>query len=72
MPGLDHNGIYVVSAFAITVVVLAAYTAYLWSRLTGLRRRRAGGDHSARNVTTAAPMVTTAQPASNASGSTRS
>jgi hypothetical protein len=39
MLGLDQNGVYLVSAFAITVAVLGGYTLYLWSRLRALRRR---------------------------------
>ncbi len=60
--GLDRNAPYLLSAFGITVVVLAMYALYLRSRLNALRR------HSGRNVSAAAPMVTTAQPASSASG----
>lgn len=41
MLGLDQNGVYLVSAFAITVAVLGGYTLYLWSRLRALRRRAA-------------------------------
>ena len=41
MLSLDQNGVYLVSAFAITVAVLGGYTLYLWSRLRGLRRRAA-------------------------------
>lgn len=69
---LDHNGGYVLTAFGITVIVLGAYAAYLGSRLTGLRRRRAmvGADQSARNVTAAAPIPTTAQTPSSAKGPT--
>jgi predicted Na+-dependent transporter len=66
---------FVLSAFVITVVVLGLYAAYLRSRLSGLRRRTAAlgsADQSARNVTAAAPMATTAQPANSPSGSTRS
>jgi hypothetical protein len=65
MLGLDQFGPYLVSALAITVVVLVGYGLYLRSRLMGARRREA---HSARNVNAAAPMATTAQPASNAKG----
>jgi predicted Na+-dependent transporter len=65
---------FVVSAFVITVIVLGLYAAYLRSRLTGMRRRAlaASADQSARNVSAAAPMATTAQPANSPSGSTRS
>ena len=66
---------FVASAFGLTVIVLGAYAAYLRSRLSGMRRRAsavASGDQSARNVTAAAPMATTAQPANSPSGSTRS
>jgi hypothetical protein len=68
---------FVVSAFVITVIVLGLYAAYLRSRLSGVRRRSlaassASADQSARNVSAAAPMPTTAQPANRASGSTRS
>ena len=71
---MDHNGSFVIAAFGITVVVLGAYAAYLRSRLSGLRRRAASAppDQSARNVSAAAPMATTAQPANTPSGSTRS
>jgi CcmD family protein len=41
MLGLDQNGVYLVAAFAVTVLVLGGYTLYLWSRLKALRRRRA-------------------------------
>jgi predicted Na+-dependent transporter len=65
---------FVVSAFVITVIVLGLYAAYLRSRLTGMRRRALSiaADQSARNVSAAAPMATTAQPANSPSGSTRS
>jgi predicted Na+-dependent transporter len=68
---------FVVSAFVITVIVLGLYAAYLRSRLSGLRRRASSastgsGDQSARNVSAAAPIATTAQPANSPSGSTRS
>ena len=46
MLGLDQNGGYVLSAFGITVVVLAGYALYLRSRLTALRRRRLGQSES--------------------------
>ena len=71
MLGLDHNASFLLWAFGLTVLVLGGYVAYLVSRLNGLRRR-AAASHSARNVTTAAPRVTTAQPASNASGASTS
>ena len=73
MLGLDQNGVYVLSALGITIVVLGGYALYLRSRLLGLRRRRAAAvmdDHSARNVAAAAPMPTTAQVASSAKGPT--
>ena len=41
MLGLDQNGVYLVTAFAITVAVLGGYTLYLWSRVRALRRRAA-------------------------------
>jgi hypothetical protein len=66
MLGLDQYAPYVLSAFGITVLVLGGYALYLRSRLLGLRRRRAG--YSGRNVTAAAPIVTTAQAASSANG----
>ena len=74
MLGLDQNAPYLLSAFGITLLVLAGYTAYLWSRLRAVTRR--GGrlasvdepDQSARNVSAAPPMATTAQPASSANG----
>ena len=62
LPTLDHNGVFLFVAIAITVVVLAGYGLYLASRLNGLRRR-----YSGRNVNAAAVMVTTAQAASSAS-----
>jgi hypothetical protein len=70
MPGLDHFGAYLIAAFGITVIVLAAYGLYLRSRLLGARRRSAAlvQNYSGRNVSAAAPMVTTAQPASSANG----
>jgi hypothetical protein len=64
MLGLDLNAGYVVSALGITVVVLGGYVLLLRSRLTGARR----GAYSARNVSAAAPIPTTAQPASSAKG----
>ena len=64
---------FVLSAFCITVIVLGAYAAYLRSRLSGMRRRAtSAADQSARNVTAAAPMATTAQTANSPSGSSRS
>jgi len=74
MLGLDHNAAYLLWAFGITVVVLGAYGLYLRSRLTAVRRRVLRQaqdervDYSARNVTAAAPMVTTAHAASSANG----
>ncbi len=73
MLGLDQNGVYVVSALGITILVLAGYGLYLRSRLLGLRRRSGSApaeDHSGRNVIAAAPMPTTAQVASSAKGPT--
>ena len=77
MPALDHYAPFLLSAFAITVVVLLGYLLYLRSRLQGARHRAAvmgadggssGGDYSARNVTAAAPRAATAQAASSANG----
>jgi hypothetical protein len=72
MLGLDHNASFLLSAFGITVVFLAGYALYLRSRLVGVQRRaaasRSGDDYSARNVSAAAPRVTTAQAASSANG----
>lgn len=72
MLGLDHYAPFLLSAFGITLVVLVGYALYLRSRLLGLRRRAAtiASDeaYSARNVTAAAPRVTTAQAASSANG----
>ena len=70
MLGLDHNAAYLLWALGITVVVLSTYGLYLRSRLTALRRRTAvqNDGYSARNVTAAAPMVTTAQTANSANG----
>jgi hypothetical protein len=68
--GLDHYAPFLLSAFGVTVVVLLAYVLYLRSRLMGVRRRasRMAADYSARNVSAAAPRVTTAQAASSANG----
>ena len=66
MLGLDHYAPFLLSAFGITLVVLAGYALYLRSRLMGLRRRVAA--YSGRNVNAAAPMVTTVQAASSAKG----
>jgi hypothetical protein len=77
MLGLDHNAGYLIWALGITVVVLAGYGLYLRSRLLGLRRRvlrqahderNGAASYSGRNVTTAAPMVSTAHAASSANG----
>lgn len=70
MPALDHNGAFLLSAFALTVIVLGGYALYLWSRLRGVRRAisMSGGDQSARNVNAAPPMVTTVQAPNNAKG----
>lgn len=65
MLGLDHYAPYLLSAFGITVIVLGGYALYLRSRLAAARKRQA---HSALNVSAAAPIVTTAQAASSASG----
>jgi hypothetical protein len=64
--GLDHYAPFLLSAFGVTLVVLSGYVLYLRSRLMGLQRRSTA--HSARNVSAAAPMVTTAQTASSAKG----
>jgi heme exporter protein D len=66
--GLDHYAPFLLSAFGITLVVLVAYVLYLRSRLNAVRRQR--GSYSARNVSAAAPRVTTAQAASSANGPT--
>ena len=69
MLGLDQNGVYLLTALGITVVVLAGYLLYLRSRLVGVRRRFASEpDHSGRNVQAAAPRQTTAQIANSAKG----
>jgi hypothetical protein len=70
MPALDHYGVYLMSAFGLTVVVLAAYGLYLRSRLLGAHRRSAAlkQTYSGRNVSAAAPIVTTAHPANHANG----
>jgi CcmD family protein len=65
MPVLDHNAGYVVSAFAITWLVLGGYLLYLRSRLSALRRRAV---HSERNVAAAAPRPTAPHAASSANG----
>jgi len=69
--GLDHYAPFMLSAFAITVVVLVGYALYLRSRLQGAQRRAAalnGDDYSARNVSASAPRVITAQAASSTNG----
>jgi hypothetical protein len=66
MPELDHYGAYLLSAFGVTVVMLGVYALYLRSRLVGARRRAQA--YSGRNVSAAAPIVTTAQPANSANG----
>jgi hypothetical protein len=70
--GLDHYAPFLLSAFGITLIVLVGYVLYLRSRLMGLRGRaqgRGGAEgHSGRNVSAAAPRVTTAQAASSANG----
>ena len=66
MLGLDHYAPYLLSAFGITLVVLVGYVLYLRSRIQAARRQRSS--YSARNVSAAAPRVTTAQPASSANG----
>ena len=66
MLGLDQYAPFLLSALGITVLVLVGYALYLRSRLSGLRR----GPQSARNVSAAAPMHTTAQAASSANGPT--
>jgi hypothetical protein len=70
MLGLDQNGSFLIAAILISVLVLAGYSWYLSSRLRGLRRRAAAeaADQSARNVSAAPPMPTTAQAASSANG----
>jgi hypothetical protein len=82
MLGLDHNAAYLLWALGITVAGLGTYGLYLRSRLMALRTRvlRQAQDerarpgqgepvtYSARNVTAAAPMVTTAHAASSANG----
>jgi len=71
MLGLDHYAPFLLSAFGITLVVLLGYVVYLRSRLSALRRRAAdlgAQDYSARNVSAAAPSMTTAQAASSANG----
>jgi hypothetical protein len=65
MPGLDQNASFLIWALAITIVVLGGYALYLRSRLIALRKR-AARDQSERKVSTAAPMPTTAHPASSA------
>jgi hypothetical protein len=64
--GLDHYAPFLLSAFGITVAVLTAYALYLRSRLSAVRRRASG--YSGRNVSAAAPSMTTAQAASSANG----
>jgi hypothetical protein len=61
--GLDHYAAFLLSAFTITVVVLGVYAMYLRSRLLAVRRR-----YSGRNVSAAAPRLTTAQAVSSAKG----
>jgi len=64
MLGLDQYAPFLLTALALTVVVLGAYGLYLRSRLNGLRR----SPHSARNVNAAAPIPSTAQAARSANG----
>ncbi len=72
MLGLDQYGGFLISALIVTAVVFAGYLLYLRSRLTALRRRGASSalddSQSARNVSAAAPMQTTAHAASSANG----
>jgi CcmD family protein len=63
MLGLDQFGPYLIAAFGFTAVGLTGYVLYLRSRLMGLRRRKA---QSGRNVATAPPNASTAQPARSA------
>jgi hypothetical protein len=67
MPGLDQYGSFLIAALVITVLVLGGYLLYVWSRLQALRRRVAA-DQSDSNVSTAAPIPTTAHAASSANG----
>jgi heme exporter protein D len=64
--GLDHYAPFLLSAFGITLVVLVVYVFYLRSRLQAVRRRQE--TYSGRNVSAAAPRVTTAQTANSANG----
>lgn len=54
MPHLDQYGSYVIAAFVVTVLLLGGYTAYVWSRLDGLRRRSALDQTYVAEPTTAA------------------
>ena len=65
MPNLDQNGSFLMWALVITIVCLGGYALYLRSRLVALRKR-AGKNQSERNVSTAAPMPTTAHAANSA------
>jgi hypothetical protein len=64
--GLDQYAPFLLSAFALTVIVLVGYVLYLRSRLSGVKRR--ADAYSGRNVSAAAPIVSTAQAASSANG----
>jgi hypothetical protein len=67
--GLDHYAPFLLSAFGITVAVLAVYGLYLRSRLSAIRRRAAiSAGYSGLNVNAAAPSITTAQAPSRANG----
>jgi hypothetical protein len=68
MLGLDQYAPFLLSAFGITLLTLVGYGLYLWSRLKGARQRVQALDHSARNVSAAAPISTTAHTASSANG----
>jgi hypothetical protein len=59
MLGLDQNGVYLVAAFVITVLVLGGYTLYVRSRLAAARRRKAHAEQDAVEQTASARPVLT-------------
>jgi len=59
MLGLDQNGVYLVAAFVITVLVLGGYTLYVRSRLGAARRRKAHAEQEAvEQAADARPVLT--------------
>jgi hypothetical protein len=59
MLGLDQNGVYLVAALLITVLVLGGYTLYVRSRLTAARRRKAHAEQDeVQQAADARPVLT--------------